>query len=82
MDADIYDIMPTVLYLMGQVVPGDVDDQVLTEVIDEDFVKSNKAKFEKADRPSYSGTTSLSSTGKEELEKKLRSLGYLSWGGL
>ncbi len=39
--ASIMDIAPTILYLMGQPIPSDMDGKVLLEIIDEDFKTMN-----------------------------------------
>ena len=43
------DLAPTILYLMGQPVPNDLDGRVLLELIDEDFKKGHEVQYE--DRP-------------------------------
>jgi len=76
-DAEIYDIMPTVLYLMGIAIPEDVDGRVLTGAIDDDFVEKNKIRFERVGKAVCSKEVSLNKTETEQLERQLRSLGYL-----
>lgn len=39
------DLAPTILYLMGQTVPHDMDGKVLLELIDEDFKKENAVRY-------------------------------------
>lgn len=43
--ASIMDIAPTVLYLMGQPVPRDLDGKVLLDIIDEDFKSHNPVRY-------------------------------------
>jgi predicted AlkP superfamily phosphohydrolase/phosphomutase len=43
--ASIMDIAPTILYLMGQPVPQDMDGKVLLDVIDEDFKSNNPVRY-------------------------------------
>jgi len=40
-EGDIMDLAPTILYLMGQPIPSDMDGKVLLEIIDEDFKTTN-----------------------------------------
>ncbi|MGH7801126.1 MAG: alkaline phosphatase family protein [Thermodesulfobacteriota bacterium] len=44
-DADIIDIAPTVLYLMGEPIPQDMDGKVLLNIIDEDFKANNPVRY-------------------------------------
>jgi len=77
LDADIYDIMPTLLYLMGVPIPKDVDGRVLTELIDPDFVSQNEVKFEKAVESGSSESGGLSDEESDAITKQLKNLGYL-----
>jgi predicted AlkP superfamily phosphohydrolase/phosphomutase len=43
--ASIMDIAPTILYLMGDPVPSDMDGKVLFEMIDEDFKTNNPVRY-------------------------------------
>ena len=47
--ASTMDLAPTVLYLMGQAIPTDMDGQVLMELIDQDFKAQHELRYE--DRP-------------------------------
>jgi len=80
-DADIYDIFPTVLYLLGLPVPEDVSGKVLVEALDPGFVRLHPLRTV----PSYEGLglsprlPGASRSGEmNELEiEKLRALGYI-----
>jgi predicted AlkP superfamily phosphohydrolase/phosphomutase len=76
-NADIYDVMPTVLYLLGLAVPEDVDGRILTEVIAPEFVGKNEARFEKP-RSVELSEPQIRKEEAEEVERQLRGLGYLS----
>lgn len=76
-NAKIYDIMPTILYLMGMEVPEDVDGQILTEIIKDDFLKKTEIKFKKKKRSMYSEDITLNENEKKLIEKQLRDLGYI-----
>ncbi|KJR40921.1 type I phosphodiesterase/nucleotide pyrophosphatase [Candidatus Magnetoovum chiemensis] len=78
--AQIIDIAPTVLYLMGTPVPDDMDGKVITSAIDEQFLKDNPIKYEKAsddnDKPS-STQTPYTYDENEDVVNRLRDLGYI-----
>ena len=76
-DADIYDIMPTILYLMGKPVPEDVDGHVLKAIINDDFIERNEVRFEKTAVRQCSRAEALNKEETENMERQLRSLGYL-----
>lgn len=48
--ACLYDIAPTILYLLGISIPRDVDGEVLIQAIDEDFLNKNKIVYESCTR--------------------------------
>lgn len=77
MDADIYDIMPTILYLMGLQIPEDVDGRVLAEIISHDFVAKNEIRFEKSEEFECSEAIELKDAESEAVKKHLKNLGYL-----
>ena len=80
LDAHVYDIFPTVLYLLGLPIPEDGEGRVLQEAIDPDFL----AKHPISTIPTYRG---LWSPEVQEVEhdprlderemEKLRALGYV-----
>src|SRR5437879_2562680 len=43
--AGTMDLAPTILYLMGQTIPNDLDGQVLLDLIDEDFRSRNEVRY-------------------------------------
>ena len=77
-DADIYDIMPTILYIMGLPIPEDVDGHVLTEIINNDFVEKNQIKFERTRKRAVSENKVLDKEEQKAVEQHLKNLGYLS----
>jgi hypothetical protein len=44
--ASVLDLAPTILYLMGNPVPRDMEGRVLLEIIDATFKTQNQARFE------------------------------------
>jgi predicted AlkP superfamily phosphohydrolase/phosphomutase len=78
--ADITDLAPTVLYLMGVPIPGDMDGRPLLEALDPAFVENHPPRFDEVNEPAPA--VSRSSDGftcqEEELvADRLRSLGYI-----
>lgn len=78
--ASVYDIAPTILYLMGLPVAKDMDGSVLTEAIRDDFLKRHSIKYiesyevdieKKEERP-------IRSPHDEEIKERMRSLGYIN----
>jgi len=75
---NIVDIAPTILYLMGQPIPADMDGRLLREVFSESFINRNPAAYvEKKGAEDESGTYTYSGKELEKTKERLRSLGYL-----
>lgn len=79
-NADIVDIAPTILYLLGTPIPDDMDGRVLTESINPEFVnsapiKSFRFQTDKNSKTDYG--TSYSEKDSEKIKEKLSGLGYL-----
>lgn len=77
LDADIYDVMPTILYLMGVPVPDDVDGKILTQIIRPNTAVCGEIVFEEMKQAEMTGPECLSKKEQEHLEKRLRGLGYI-----
>ena len=78
--AEIIDLAPTILYLMGLSVPNNMDGQVLTEIFNESFVKSNPVKYSGALDNAISGSEEKNISFEENgyaIKKRLEDLGYL-----
>ncbi len=76
--AGLADIAPTILHIMGQPVPDNMDGEVLTEVFTGEFLAANRPvaaaaaeAFESGDKVGYT------EDDKKEMEEKLKGLGYL-----
>lgn len=78
--ASILDVTPTILALRGQPIARDMDGQVLVDVMEAGFLEQRPVRYIE----SYEMTRCLeegmplTSEEREELEAKLRALGYLS----
>lgn len=83
--AQIIDIAPTVLYLMGLPIPADMDGKVLTDIFTEDFRKNRKIEFEekrtvKRDGKSWgvlSTENTFSDEDRKKIEERLKGIGYI-----
>jgi predicted AlkP superfamily phosphohydrolase/phosphomutase len=78
--ARIYDVMPTVLYLMGLPVPATMDGHVLTEAIEDHVLKKKPVVIEEVtESPSKtpSNDDPYSDEDEEAVAHRLRDLGYL-----
>ncbi len=77
--AEIIDLAPTVLYLMNEEIPRNMDGKVLTSVVDHNFLKMNPIKY----RDDETGikikedAVSLSKKEEERIRERLEGLGYI-----
>jgi predicted AlkP superfamily phosphohydrolase/phosphomutase len=77
--ARIIDLSPTILYLLGVSVPGDMDGRIMEEIIREDFLRTHPVQVSSADDVG-DGQVGHSTYGEQEEEyirDKLRGLGYI-----
>jgi len=75
-NAEILDITPTVLYLMGAPVPGYIDGKVLFQAINPSFLKEHPVSYEKQESKEEPKEI-YSKEEIREIEDRLRALGYL-----
>ncbi|KAF0248426.1 MAG: hypothetical protein FD167_2169, partial [bacterium] len=74
--ARIIDVAPTMLYLMGYPIPNDMDGKVLTEMIDESYLKANPIGSTEGIE-TQKIEADFSEEDSEEVSARLKSLGYL-----
>ena len=72
----MYDITPTILYLAGVPVPKDMEGRVLTEIIDEDYLKSHPVRYTDTSSQKEDITGEGDGKGDQEILDKLGTLGY------
>ncbi|MBN2206883.1 MAG: alkaline phosphatase family protein [Candidatus Aminicenantes bacterium] len=77
-NARVYDILPTMLYLLGLPVAEDMDGRVLTEVIEERYLRKHPVRT----IASYEGDAPVSTAPRDrtfdkKILEELRSLGYI-----
>ncbi|MCI0492458.1 MAG: alkaline phosphatase family protein [Planctomycetes bacterium] len=81
-NAQIIDVAPTVLYLMGIPIPDDMDGRVLTEALDDDYVASHPIQWESAGvdeiNESFSAPQEFTENESELIARRLQALGYIS----
>lgn len=75
--AQIIDMAPTILYLMGLPVPDDMDGKVLTEVLKEEYLARHPVVYRKADNGDQTTEQTYSAEDVRKVEERLKSLGYL-----
>ncbi|MEA3342247.1 MAG: alkaline phosphatase family protein [Chloroflexota bacterium] len=72
-DARIWDLAPTILHLMGEPTPDDMDGRVLTEVL----TTSRPVEYRPAGSADAEAEAGFSAEDSAEVEDRLRALGYL-----
>jgi predicted AlkP superfamily phosphohydrolase/phosphomutase len=75
--AHIYDVAPTLLYLMGEPVPADMDGRVLTEIINEDYLFANRIDYSQANESAQPNAMPYSDAENAEIIESLKNLGYI-----
>jgi hypothetical protein len=77
--ANIIDIAPTILYLLGEPVPDDMDGRVLEQCLTEERLKRQPIQIEESQSFTAMEAERVLSLEEEELIKdRLRDLGYIS----
>jgi predicted AlkP superfamily phosphohydrolase/phosphomutase len=75
-EAGIYDIAPTLLYLLGEGVPDDMDGRVLTDAISNDFLNANAIRLT-AHGESSPRELEFSPEENADVIDRLKQLGYI-----
>lgn len=75
-DSDIFDLAPTILYLLGLPVSPDMDGRVMTHILDADMI-ANRELYTINNYAEFFDNPRLSDEESESMEKKLKSLGYI-----
>lgn len=77
--AALIDIAPTVLYLLGMDIPRSLDGKVLSQAFNQDYLAEHPVRLsEEADEDVDEARKDIySSTEKQQIEDRLRGLGYL-----
>jgi predicted AlkP superfamily phosphohydrolase/phosphomutase len=75
--ARIIDVAPTVLYLMGQSLPDDMDGRVLTEIISDEYLTANSIRRTSGSEVDRSEEVEFSPDENAEIIESLKNLGYI-----
>jgi predicted AlkP superfamily phosphohydrolase/phosphomutase len=77
--ARIHDLAPTILHLLGQPIPRDMDGRVLLDVLEPDLSQDRPVIYaEGEEAPSPDGETAYSDEEQAEMREMLRGLGYVT----
>jgi predicted AlkP superfamily phosphohydrolase/phosphomutase len=77
-DADIMDMAPTIMHLLGLAVPRDMDGRVLTEVLEDDFLAARGVEYSDEEAVPQIPRDGLSAEEAEQVTERLRGLGYVT----
>jgi len=75
--AEIIDVAPTILYLLGLPVPADMDGRLLEGIFEEGVLEERPVVFEDAKQAVERAQHQFSRAEQEAIEERLRGLGYL-----
>lgn len=75
--ASIYDVTPTMLYLLDEALPEDMDGRVLKEIISEEYLNSHPVRFTAQSHEEQTGEVEYSAEENEDVIERLKSLGYI-----
>ncbi len=75
--AEIIDVAPTILYMIGYPIPSDMDGKVLKDAFDPPYLKSNPIRYEKMTKKARGPKYKWSKEEEERIKKKLEALGYI-----
>jgi predicted AlkP superfamily phosphohydrolase/phosphomutase len=75
--AEIVDLAPTILYLMGCAIPQDMDGQVLTSLIEPDYISSHPIAYASPEGVVQEDSRYLTEEEEQDLIDRLKGLGYL-----
>jgi predicted AlkP superfamily phosphohydrolase/phosphomutase len=77
-EADIADVAPTILYLLDQPLPSDLDGRLITEALDPAVLDERPPEYSDAESEVLvSDADGYSAEDEKAVEERLRSLGYL-----
>src|SRR5262249_4320049 len=75
--SNILDVAPTLLYLYGQGIPEDMDGRLLTEMIEDDFIRSNPIRRSSDESDTECEAADISPEESDEIIERLKALGYV-----
>ncbi len=75
--ATIYDVTPTLLYLLDQSVPDDMDGRVLTEMISDEYLRDNTIRLSANGNVEQSSELEFTPEENADVLERLKQLGYI-----
>jgi predicted AlkP superfamily phosphohydrolase/phosphomutase len=76
--ATIYDISPTILYILGLPIPADMDGRVLSAIFREEYLQNNPPRYDNNQLKTADETiVHYSEKENRQVAERLRGLGYL-----
>ena len=77
-EARLIDLAPTVLHLLGDAVPKDMDGRVLTELFTDDFASSRRIRWrDTTEGPGREAPTKMTLEDEATILERLKGLGYI-----
>ncbi len=76
--AEIVDLAPTILYLLGLPIPADMDGRILDDGFKEKFLAQNRPLFSQEPTTRESGPGEYSPEEEAEIKERLRGFGYVA----
>ena len=76
-DANLIDVAPTVLHVMGCNVPSDMDGKVLAGIFDTGFMEQHPVAFTEPAVSKREARGEMSAEDQKQVLERLRSLGYI-----
>lgn len=77
-DAGICDVAPTILYMLGEAIPDDMDGRVLTEIFEEEFCRDNPPRYGRSGQVATADeVVAYSDEESRKVAERLKGLGYL-----
>jgi predicted AlkP superfamily phosphohydrolase/phosphomutase len=75
--ASLFDVAPTVLYLLGTKVPNDLDGRVITELFEEEFLADHPVMYREAPAEETRQSLELTPEDQAALLERLKGFGYI-----
>jgi hypothetical protein len=71
------DVVPTMLYLLGEAIPADLEGRILMEALRPDLLDERPPEYDDTPAEFTAQEAELEQEGAAEVERRLRGLGYL-----
>lgn len=75
--ARIIDLAPTILYLLGEKIPQDMDGKIMKEIISDEFLSRHPMQLDSPEMESEVQTPGYSEQEERYIKDKLKGLGYI-----